>query len=93
VQRPLISEPRGWLTGQTPWPIDPTLQPLMGLLHRHALQEVVTRIPKLEVGASRTQWPAGQHLACYRLNQVSNSFLDPYKYPHTDGIQDITLYL
>jgi hypothetical protein len=37
VQRSLTSEPRGWLNGQTPWPVGPTLQPLTGLLHGHAL--------------------------------------------------------
>jgi hypothetical protein len=64
VQRPLISGPKGWLSG-------PTLQPLTGWLHGHTLQEVVTRNPKLEVCGSRTWWPpdhvarsAGQHLAC-----------------------------
>jgi hypothetical protein len=88
VQRPLTSGPKGWQAVQTLWLASPTLQPLMGLLHGHALQEAVTRNLKLEVGGSRTQWPAshvarptGQHLACYRLNQVSNSSLDPYKYP------------
>jgi hypothetical protein len=25
--------------------------------------------------------PAGHHLASYRLNQVGNPYLDPYKYP------------
>jgi hypothetical protein len=68
--------------------IGPTLQPLAGLLHRHALQGTITRNLKLEIGGSRTRWldslvarPASQHLACYQLNQVSNSSLDPYKYP------------
>jgi hypothetical protein len=100
VQRPLTSGPRGWLADQTPWPAGPTFQPLTGLLHGHTLQEAVIRNLKLEVGGSRTRWPAdhvarpaGQHLACYRLNQVSNSSLDPYKYPRADGIQDTTLYL
>jgi hypothetical protein len=81
VQRPLTSGPRGW-------PAGPTLQPLMGLLHGHVLLEAVTRNPKLEVSGSWTRWsadhvarPTGQHLACYRLNQVGNSSLDPYKYP------------
>jgi hypothetical protein len=36
---------------------------------------------------------ADQHLPCYRLNQVDNSSLDPYKYVPADGIQDTTLYL
>jgi hypothetical protein len=65
----------------------------MGLLHGHTLQEVVTRNLKLEVGGKWTRWPVGhmarladQHLACYRLNQVSNSSLDPYKYPLADEI-------
>jgi hypothetical protein len=65
VQRPLTCGPRGWLTG-------PTLQPLMGWLHGHALKEAVTRNQKLEVSGSRTQWPPGhvarpadQHLAHY----------------------------
>jgi hypothetical protein len=56
--------------------------------HGHALQEVVTRNPKLEVGGSWIWWLAdhvarldGQQLVCYRLNQVGNSSFDPYKYP------------
>jgi hypothetical protein len=75
VQRPLTSGPRGWPADQTPWLASPTLQPLTGWLHGHALQEAVTRNLKLDVGGSRTRWPpghvarpAGQHLACYRLN-------------------------
>jgi hypothetical protein len=79
VQRPLTSGPRGW-------PASPTLQPLSGLHHGHALQEAVTRNLKLEVSGRWTRWPvshmarpADQHLACYRLNQVGNSSLDPYK--------------
>jgi hypothetical protein len=100
VQRPLTSGPKGWPAGQTPWPAGPTLQPLTGLLHGHDLQEAVTRNLKVEVGGSRTwwwaghvAWLAGKLLACYRLYQVGNSSLDPYKYPPADGIQDITLYL
>jgi hypothetical protein len=100
VQRPLTSGPRGWSVSQTPWPAGPTLQPLMGLLHGHALQKVVTRNLRLEVSGSQTWWeaghvarPAGQHLACYQLNQVGNSSLDPYKYPPANGIQDTTLFL
>jgi hypothetical protein len=72
VQRPLTSGPRGWPADQTPWLVGPTLPPLVGLLHGHTLQEVVTRNPKLEVSGSQTRWsvdhmarPADQHLACY----------------------------
>jgi hypothetical protein len=93
VQMPLTSGPRGW-------PVVPTLQPLTGFLHGHALQEAVIRNPKLKVGGSRIRWPlghvarpTGQHLAHYRLSQVGNSSLDPYKYPPANGIQDTTLYL
>jgi hypothetical protein len=100
VQRPLPSGLRGWPTGQTRWRASPTLQPLASWILGYALQEAVTRNPKLEVSGNRTWWPpdhvamlAGQHLARYRLNQVSNSSSDPYKYPPTGGIQDTTLYL
>jgi hypothetical protein len=31
---------------------------------------------------------AGHHLVSYRLNQVSNPSLDPYKYPSTGGNQN-----
>jgi hypothetical protein len=100
VQRPLTSGPMGWPVSQTPWSVGPTLQPLTDWLHGHALQGAVTRNPKLEVGGSRAWWPprhvarpVGQHLAHYRLNQVGNSSLDPYKYPSVGGIQDTTLYL
>jgi hypothetical protein len=72
VQRSLTRWPRGWLARQTPWPVGPTLQPLTGLLHAHALQEAVTRNLKLEVVGSQTWWPAGhmamlvgQQLSCY----------------------------
>jgi hypothetical protein len=68
-------------------PTGPTLQPLAGLLHGHALEEGVTRKPKLEVGGSQTRWPVshvarpiGQQLECYGLNQVGNTSFDPYKY-------------
>jgi hypothetical protein len=100
VERPLTSRPRGWQADQTRCPAGPTFQPLTDWLHGHALYAVVTRNPKLEVGGSQTQWPPdhmarldGQHLACYRINKVGNSSLDPYKYPPADGIQDTTLYL
>jgi hypothetical protein len=100
VQRPLTSGPRRWPAGQTPWPASPTFQPLVGWPHRHDLQEAITRNPKLEVSGSWTRWPLGhmarlanQHLACYQLNQVDNSSLDPYRYPPANGIQDTTLYL
>jgi hypothetical protein len=49
VQRPLTSGPRGWLAGQTPWLVGPTLQPLVGRLHGDTLQEVVIGNPKLKV--------------------------------------------
>jgi hypothetical protein len=58
VQRPLTNGPRGWSASQFPWPVGPTLQPLMGLLHGHTLQEAVTRNLKLEVGGSQTRWSA-----------------------------------
>jgi hypothetical protein len=86
VQRPLTCEPRGWLAG-------PILQPLMGWLHDHTLQEVVTGNPKPKVGAGQTPRPTSHHLVSYRLNQVGNPSLDPYKTPPTDGNQDTTLYL
>jgi hypothetical protein len=88
VQRPLTSGPKGWPAGQTPWPTDPTFQPLTDWLHRHALQEAVTRNPKLEVDGSRACCPPGQHLVCYRLNQIGNSSLDPYEYPSTGLVVD-----
>jgi hypothetical protein len=72
VQRPQTSGPSA------------TLRALTGRLHGDTLQEAVTGNPKLKVGGGQTQWPAnhvsrlaGQHLACYRLNQVSNSSLEP----------------
>jgi hypothetical protein len=97
VKRPLTSGPRGWPAGQTPWPIGPTLQPLTGLLHRHTLQEAVTRNLKLEDSGSRTPWlvghvakPTGQHQACYRLESVTppwtpmnTPLLMEFKTPHS----------
>jgi hypothetical protein len=73
---------------QTPWLVGPTLQLLVGQLHSDTLQEVVTGNPKPKVGGDRTPWPPGHvarsashHLVSYRLNQVGNPSLDPYKYP------------
>jgi hypothetical protein len=72
VQRSLTSGPRGWPAGQTPWPVDPTLQPLTCWLHGDTLQEAVEGNPKQKVGGGQTSWlaghvarPAGHHLACY----------------------------
>jgi hypothetical protein len=80
VQRPLTSGPMGWLAG-------PTLQPLTGRLHGDTLQEVVIGNPNLKFSGHRTPWPLGQvarlaghDLVSYRLNQVGNPSLDPYKY-------------
>jgi hypothetical protein len=92
VQRPLTSGPRGWLAG-------PTLQPLVGWLHIYTLQEAVEGNSKLKVSGGQTPWPAGHvvrlvdhHLAWYRLNQVGNPSLDPYKYPPTGENQSNTHY-
>jgi hypothetical protein len=93
VQRLLTSGPRGWPAGQTPWLAGPTLQPLVGWLRSDTLQEVVVGNPKLKVGGGQTPWPTHHHMACYRLNQVGNPSLDPYKYPLTGGNQNNTLYL
>jgi hypothetical protein len=72
----------------------------MGWLRGDTLQEAVEGNPKLKVGGGRIPWPAdhvarlvGHHLACYRLNQVSNPSLDPYKYPPTGENQSNTHYL
>jgi hypothetical protein len=79
VQRPLTSGPRGW-------PVGPTLPPPTGWLRGDTLQETIEGNPKLKVGGGRIPWPignvarpAGHHLACYRLNQVGNPSLDPFK--------------
>jgi hypothetical protein len=100
VQRPLTSGNKGWMACQTPWPVGPTFQPLTGWLHGHALQEAVTRNPKLEVGGSQTRWspghmarPTGQHLHASNLIKSVTPPWPPYKYLPADGIQDITLYL
>jgi hypothetical protein len=54
-----------------------------------------TREGEGEGGGGRTTWPTsdvarptGHHLVTYRLNQVSNRSLDPYKYPSTGGNQN-----
>jgi hypothetical protein len=48
-----------------------------------------------KVGIGQTTWladymarPANHHLVSYRLNQVGNPTLDPYKYPSTGGNQN-----
>jgi hypothetical protein len=91
VQRPLTSRPRGWSADQTPWPTGPTLQPLMGWLHGDTLQEAIEGNPKLKVSGGRTPWLADHHLVCYRLNQVGNPSLDPYKYSLLMEIKQRTL--
>jgi hypothetical protein len=65
------------------WPI---LQPLVGWLHGDTHQEAVTGNPKSKVGGGQTLWPpghvarpTGHHLVSYRLNQVGNPSLGPYK--------------
>jgi hypothetical protein len=100
VQRPLTYGPRGWLASQTTWPVGPTLQPLTRRLHGDTLQEAVIGNPKLKVSGGQTPWPpghvarpAGQYLVSYKLNQVGNPSLDPYKYSPTGGNQHTTLYL
>jgi hypothetical protein len=100
VERPLTSGPRGWPTSQILWLFGPTLQPLTGWLHDETLQEVVEGNPKKKVSggqsprlANHVARLAGHHLACYRLNPVSNPNLDLYKYPPTGGYQSNTHYL
>jgi hypothetical protein len=82
VQRPLTSGTRGWPADQTPWPIGPTLQPLTGWLHRHALQEAITRNPKLEVSGSRigdrlAMW-LGRPANTWRVNNFIKSATPPW---------------
>jgi hypothetical protein len=60
VQRALTSGPRGWPPGQTPWPVGPTLQPLVGWLHGDTLQEVIEGNPKLKVSGGQTPRLAGR---------------------------------
>jgi hypothetical protein len=93
VQRSLTSGPRGREVGLT-------LHPPTGRLHGDTLQEAVAGNPMPKVCGGRTPWPpghmarsVGHHLVCYRLNQVSNPSLDPYKYPPTGGNQHTTLIL
>jgi hypothetical protein len=100
VQSPLTSGPRRWSTGQTPWLAGPILLPLVGLLHGHALQEAVTRNPKLKVSGSRTRWSAGHmassvghHLAPNQPLQVIGGPIHPYKCPPHGESRDTTLYL
>jgi hypothetical protein len=81
VQRPLTCGPSGWLAGQTPWPAGPTLQPPMSFLGGDALNETVEGNPRPGIGGGHAPWPAGQHQACYILNQVGNCSWDYYKYP------------
>jgi hypothetical protein len=88
VQRLVTNGHRGWPVGQTPCSASPTKQPLMCWLCGDTLQEAVEENPKLMVGGGKTPWLVGHMarpadpptLACYRLNQVGNASLDPYKY-------------
>jgi hypothetical protein len=65
----------------------------MSFLGGDALQVAVEGNPRPGVGGGRAPWLVGhvarlaiQHLASYRLNQVSNYSWDSYKYPTADGI-------
>jgi hypothetical protein len=88
---PLTSGPEGgggWPGSQTPWPADPTLQPLAGWLHGDTLQEAVIGDPKPKVRGGQTPWLPGHvprlashNLESYQLNQVGNPSLEPYKCP------------
>jgi hypothetical protein len=89
---PQTSGPKGWPVGQTCWSAGSTLQPLTGWLCGDTPQEVVEGNPKRKVGRVQTPWPTdhvaslpGHHLVCYRLNQVGNPSMDPYKYTPTGG--------
>jgi hypothetical protein len=82
-----------WVAGQTLWLACPTLQPHVSFLGGDTLQEEVGWNPRPAVGGGHAPWlaghvarPAGQHLARYRINQVSNFSWDTYKYPHANGI-------
>jgi hypothetical protein len=82
VQRLLTSGPRGWLGDQIPWPASQVLCRFSPRLCAH----VSTREGDDLGGGGRTTWPAGHvarptghHLASYRLNQVDNPSLEPYK--------------
>jgi hypothetical protein len=70
VQRPLTNGPRGW-------PASPTLQPLVGWLHGHALQEAMIRNSKLEVGGSRTRW-LGWPANTWRVTDLIKSVTPPW---------------
>jgi hypothetical protein len=86
VQSPLTCGPSGWLAGQTPRPVGPTLLAPMSFLDGDTLQEAVKCNPRPGVGGGHDPWPsdhvarpAGQHLANYRLNQVGNCSWYSYK--------------
>jgi hypothetical protein len=72
VQRPLTSGPRGW-------PAGPTLPPLMGWLHGLALQEAVTRNPKLEVrhGGHPAMW-LGRLANTWHITNLIKSVTPPW---------------
>jgi hypothetical protein len=65
-----------------------------GFMHTCLHEKGKTKVVE-KVGGGRTTWPAdhvakpaGHHLASYRLNQVGNPSLDPYKYPSTSENQN-----
>jgi hypothetical protein len=93
VQRPHMCGPSGWSASQTPWPVGPTLQPLMSFHGGDALHEAVGWNSRPRVGGGHATWstdhvarPSCQHLANYQLNQVGNCSWDSYKCTPTDGI-------
>jgi hypothetical protein len=65
----------------------------MSFLGGDALQKAVEWNLRPEVGGGCALWPAGQHLASYRLNQVGNCSWDSYKYPLPMEFTHTTLYL
>jgi hypothetical protein len=65
----------------------------MSFLGGDALQEAVEWNPRPGVSGGRFPGLAGQHLASYRLNQVSNCPCDSYKYPLLMKFTHTTHYL
>jgi hypothetical protein len=87
MRRPCAKDTDVWAQwmaglGQNPWSVGPTLQPPMSFLGGDALQEAVEWNPRPGVDGGHSPWPASQHLASYRLNQVGNCSYDSYKIPH-----------
>jgi hypothetical protein len=88
VQRPLTSGPGGGGPAKSPgWPARFYVSLACGFMDM-CLHEKGKAKATGKVGGGLSTWPAGRHMASYRLGQVGGAPPRPYKYPPTGGNQN-----